>query len=379
MKQISEITEIKNKRVLLRLDFNVPIEKGEIVDDFRIKESIPTIQFFLEKGAKVIVLAHIENSEIDTLKPIFEYLKEKKLNVLFAENIEDAKLKLGEIKEGSLILLENTRHYKGEKTNDESFTKQLADLGDIYVNDAFSVSHREHASIVGLPKLLPSFAGPLLMKEIENLSKVFNPQRPFLFVLGGAKFDTKLSLVEKFLELADHVFVGGALANDILKVRGMNVGKSLVSDFSSNSELKDKILRISRHPKLFLPVDVVAISSADNSIKRVCEPNELNDGEKIVDVGPETTKALSLLVQSSKMVLWNGPLGNYENGYNEGTLKLAEALGRTKAFTIIGGGDTLAAVKNADVLEKVGFASTGGGAMLDFLANGTLPGIDALK
>jgi phosphoglycerate kinase len=241
-------------------------------------------------------------------------------------------------------------------------------LGDVYVNEAFSNSHRAHASIVGIPKFIPVFAGFGLEREVLNLSKAFNPPHPFLFILGGAKFETKMPLVEKFLNIADDVFVGGALANDIYKAKGLNVGKSVVSD--GEVDLNNFI----NNPKILVPIDI------ETDAHHIKNPEEVTDEEKIYDAGPKTVEILGEKIKNAKFVLWNGPLGDYEKGFVSGTQGVAKALGETEGVEIIiGGGDTLASIKDLGIKKEFSFLSTAGGAMLEFLANGTLPGIEALK
>ncbi len=321
------------KRVLLRLDLNLPLKDGLVVDDYRLRRSLPTLNFLRRAGAKIIILSHLSDSNV-SLKPIAEYLNSK-----FMPGVE---------------VLENLRRDPGEEKNDAEFAGRLARLGDIFINDAFSVSHREHASIVSLPKLLPSYAGLLFEEEIKNLSRLLAPQRPFIVVLGGIKFSTKISSINKFLESADKIFIGGALANSFLKARGQDVGESIVDE---DLELLKLFLN---HPKIILPNKVVR---ADN---------------KIVDIAPESFAVIADELANARIILWNGPMGNFENNFIEGTKKLAELITSSKAFSVIGGGDTVAALSKLNLLEKFGFVSTGGGAMLEFLARGTLPGIEAL-
>jgi len=252
-------------------------------------------------------------------------------------------------------LLENLRNNPGEEGNAAKFARALAAKADLYVNEAFSVSHREHASIVRVPKLLSSFVGLEFLLEIQELSKAFYPKKPFLFILGGAKFDTKLPLLEKFSHIADRIFVGGALANNFFKEQGKDIGDSLVSegDFGLKALLDTG--------KIILPEDTI-----------------VKDG-RILDAGPIAIENLKPLISAAKLVLWNGPLGNYEKGYKTSTLALAKMISEFGGESIIGGGDTLAAIHELNILDKFSFVSTGGGAMLDFLATGTLPGIEALK
>jgi phosphoglycerate kinase len=268
------------------------------------------------------------------------------------------------------LLCENIRLYDGEKKNDEAFAKKLAALGKYYVNDGFSVSHRKHASIVGIPKFLPGYLGLQFEEEIKNLSQVFDPPQPFLFILGGAKFDTKLPLVEKFLTIADTIVIAGALANDVYKARGWNVGDSLVADADID------LSALSTNPKIVVPQDVLIKVQGKDTI---VDADNVPDGANILDVGPESMKIFSQILTGTKAVLWNGPLGNYENGYKQPTLKLAKLIAETGGLTVLGGGDTLAAIQELGIEDTFTFVSTGGGAMLDFLAEGTLPGLEALK
>lgn len=366
MKKITEIENLEGKRVLLRLDLNVRIEGGVIKDDYRIKRSLKTIEFLRAGGAKTIIIAHLDEKEGESLAPVFESLKNT-LPVTFSNFVDVSSLA---IKEGEFVLLENIRENKGEKANDDEFAKSLANLGEIYINEAFSVSHRAHASIVGVPKYLPSYAGFLFSEEVENLSKVFNPERPFLFILGGAKFETKLPLVQKFLEVADECFVGGALSNDLFKANGFEVGKSLTSEKAL--DLKD----ILSNPKLRTPIDVVVQGNLQIENKKI---ESLDEEDLIMDAGDDTVAKLQELVQKSKFVLWNGPLGDYEKGFGKATDSLAGIIANSGAYSIVGGGDTLASISKLGILGRFSFVSTGGGAMLDFLANGTLPGIESLK
>jgi phosphoglycerate kinase len=321
MRSIKQIKNLKDKTVLLRVDFNVPIKparaggNGKVLDDFRIRAALPTINFLLKKDAKIILLTHLGKDGKTSLEPVIKRF--------FA---------VSKINKSKVTFFENLRKFPGEIENDQNFAKELSKMGDIYVNEAFSVSHREHASIVSLPKYLPHFAGFQLEKEVKNLSAAFKPRHPFLLILGGIKFETKLGVLNKFLPIADKIFVGGAL---VVKAEQMPVAKN---------------------SKIIFPVgDPVAL-----------------------DANAETLEILKKEIKNTKFILWNGPLGNYENGFTKGTIELAKMVGNSKAFSIIGGGDTIAAIEKVG-LKKFSFVSTGGGAMLDFLANGTLPGIKALQ
>ena len=330
MKSILEAGDLKGKKVLVRVDWNVLIEDGKVVDDFRIKKSLSTLEYLKGAGAKVVIATHLEPEGTHT-KLLQTYVPK------------------------GMKLLENLRANPGEESNSKEFAKELASKIDLYVNEAFSVSHRRHASIVGVPLYLPSYIGLQFALEIKELSKAFYPKKPFLLILGGAKFDTKLPLLKKFIHIADDIFVGGALANNFFKEQGVDIGRSLVSE--GDFGLKELL----NTGKIILPEDTI-----------------IKDG-KILDAGPRTMENLKSIISASKLVLWNGPLGGYENGYKVATLALAKIISESSCESIIGGGDTLASIKELNLFDKFSFVSTGGGAMLDFLATGTLPGIEALK
>lgn len=374
MKTIRDIGFLEGVVALVRVDFNVPLKGGAVAEGFRVRMALPTIEFLRAKGAKVVLISHIESNadgSSPSLEPVARYMaSELGLPVEFVAKYKEAAAKIAALSNGGCILLENLRFFEGEKANDPAFARELASLADLYVNDAFSVSHREHASVVGVPKLLPSYAGFQLEKEIEHLSHAFKPAHPFLFVLGGAKFETKLSLLAKFIDSADSVYVGGALANDFFKAKGYMTGASLLS--KGNIDLSAYIAS----PKLMLPLDVVL---ENHSVKA---PGALASQDKMLDAGPATIAALAEQAAKAKFILWNGPLGLYEGGYTDATLAFARsaaAATRPGVETIVGGGDTLAAISKLGNEDKFSFISTGGGAMLDFLAKGSLPGIDALS
>jgi len=377
MRSIKQIKNIEGKTVIVRVDFNLPIKDGKVEDDFRIKKSLPTIKFLQKKGVKIILITHLGQGG-ETLAPVAKVLN-KFMKVKFVRDIIGIKVQkvVAGMKNGEVILLENLRNNKGEKGCNKIFAINLAKLADIYVNEAFPVDHREDASIVLLPKLLPSYAGFQLSEEVENLSRAFkNPKHPFLFILGGAKFSTKMPLIKKYLKLADQVFIGGALANDFLKASGDEVGKSLVdnTNYGISAILKNKPARYSG--KLILPVDVVVRSGNKLVNKKV---NEVKKDEIILDIGKQSVKNLAPFIEKSKLILWNGPLGKYEDGGAKSTEDVLKLVADSKAESIIGGGDTVALVSEMKMEKKFSFISTGGGATLDFLANGTLPGIKALR
>lgn len=368
MKTLNKIEYLNKVKVLLLVDFNVPIRNGAVIDDYRIRKTLPTIDFLISKGAVVIIIGHLQSKEGDnlSLEVVSDHINSK-LNhkITFIKNFKKASEILMTAEAGQCFMLENTRYFEGEKANDPKFAKELASLADIYVNDAFSVSHRKHASVVGIPKYLPSYAGLQLQNEVENLSKAFDPAHPFLFILGGAKFETKIPLLNKFLKLADDVFVGGAISNDIMKSKGYEVGISKVSEKIDDS--------FSNNSKISIPVDVI------NQNKEIKIATNLDKTDKILDAGPETIEMLRQKIKNARFILWNGPLGLYEDGYKSATLELAKLIADSNAVSIIGGGDTLAAVSELGLEDKFSFVSTAGGAMLDFLSQGTLPGIQALE
>lgn len=399
MKLLRENKNLKGIIVLLRLDLNVPVAKGRVVNDFRIRRILPTVNFLKKVGARIVVMSHIETAEADggqTLAPVATYMKTLGVSSTFVTNYRTARATIDAMKEGDLVMLENLRENEGEKKNDPAFARELASLGDIYVNDAFAVSHRAHASVSAITACLPSYAGLLFEQEVVALSSAFHPdplkERPFLFVLGGAKFETKLPLIERFMALADSVFVGGALANDFFKEKGLEIGTSKVSSgaVSADGTLDAPGFNLKRfvdNSKLLLPSDVITknLQDADSAAKSspLIKPlSAVVTGEAILDAGPETVRLLGEQIAAAKYILWNGPLGAYEKGFKEPTLALARmvaaATGRG-ARTIVGGGDTLATIAELGIEEKFTFVSTGGGAMLDFLATGTLPGIEALE
>ncbi len=372
VKCINEAGDVRGKKVFARLDLNVPLENGRVEDTFRIDKVLPTVRYLMERGARVIMASHIGEEPNETLRPVAEYIQAQ-FPITFIDDIysDDLKDVVKSMTEGSAILLENLRSAPGETKNDPGFSRYLADLADIYVNDAFPAAHRAHASIVGIPQLIPGFMGLQFKDELEHLSMALNPKRPFLFALGGAKFETKIPLMEKFFDIADHLFIGGALANDFFKLKGYEIGQSLSDD--AGVDLRHML----ESDKLLLPEDVWVMTEAGE--KELRTPGALLSTDKIMDSGPKTVARVGELAKSAALVLWNGPLGEYEKGFDSGTKGLLSALTESGATTIVGGGDTVALVHEMKIADKLNFISTGGGAMLDFLADGELPGIDALE
>jgi phosphoglycerate kinase len=277
---------------------------------------------------------------------------------------------------GDVLMLENLRRNKGETANDPAFATSLAELADVFVEDAFDVCHREHASVVGVPELLPSYAGLLVEEEVKHLTKALNPGTPSLAIIGGAKFSTKEPVLKRLLEVYNRVFVGGALANDFMRASGKGVGKSLLSKDTDEREIRALLAS----PRLMLPLDeVTATKGSMRAAGHTVSLDAVPADEMILDDGPKTVDALAKLTIGAKTILWNGPLGNYENGFVDATEGLAKAIAQSDAYSILGGGDTVAAVEKLGLSEKFSFISTGGGAMLDFLATGTLPGLKVLS
>ena len=373
MKSIKELKSLTGKKVILRADFNVPIKDGKVVDDFRIKKTIPTILYLQKKGARVVIISHIGDKGTESLLPVANTLKKLIKGFNFIETpifSDETEKRINGMKNGEIVLLENLRRDTGEKKNSPSFARALSRYGEIYINDAFSVSHRDHASVVGITKYLPGYAGFQLIEEVENLSKVFSPSHPFLFILGGAKFDTKIPLVKKFLRSADNIFIGGAIANDFFKAKGYEVGVSLVGNTNF------QIPQLLKAKNLILPIDVEVTKNSKN---RFVNPSDVSPDENIVDAGPKSVEMLKDLVNKASFILWNGPLGKYENGFGGATEELLKIISKSKAKSVIGGGDTTALISKLKIEDKLGFVSTGGGATLDFLSKGTLTGIRVLK
>lgn len=345
---------MQGKRVLLRADFNVPLKDGVIADDTRIKAALPTIKWLLSQGAKVSVLTHLGRPEGKVVEGLRTAPLAAKLKELLPE--------------GDVVMLENVRFDPGDESNDENFAKKIAEGQDIFVNDAFAVAHRAHASVVGITKFLPSYAGFLIEEEINKLTAALTPPPGSIAIIGGAKFETKIPLLTKLLPIYSTILLGGALGNDIIKARGMPFGSSLVS-------LTPAPMVVAEDEKILMIQDAVL---AGGEYVREGLINDIRKEEKIVDIGPATATAWAKLVSAAPFVLWNGPMGVYEDGFIGGTDTVAQAL-TTASAAVVGGGDTIAAVSKFSFDPKKVFLSTGGGAMLEFLATGTLVGLEPLK
>lgn len=369
---LADMPSVEGKRVLVRSELNTPIEEGHVADAYRIEKAVPTLRWLSEKGAKVIVTAHLGRNPEDSLEPVFHELVKLFPNVQFVKDVvgEEAKKAVEGLKDGDMLLLENVRSHPGEKKNDPEFSKALASLADYYVDDAFGNTHRTDASMIGVPAVIPGFAGLLVEDEVEKLSKGLNPESPSLFILGGAKFETKEPLLEAILSRYDHIFIGGALANDFLKAKGLPIGVSLVSEDTS------KVGEILKSEKILLPHDVVVEGPHGVETKKV---EDVGAEDKIVDVGPESVATLNTYIARAKFILWNGPLGLYEGGHKGGTEEVARHVAEAEGFSVVGGGDTDEAIRDLGLEDKIDFISTGGGAMLDFLVDGELPAVEVLK
>ncbi len=383
---------IEGKRVFLRVDFNVPLdEKGEITDDNRIRAAIPTIRHAMERGARLLVASHLGRPKGEK-RPEFSLAPAaKRLSELIGKEVQmapdcigdDVKKMALELKDGQILMLENLRFYKGETENDPAFADELASLCEVYVNDAFAVSHRAHASVVGVPERVSSCgAGFLMKKEITYFQKAMkDPERPFLAILGGAKVSSKLGAIENILPKVDILIIGGAMANTFLKAKGVAVGKSLVED--DLIETARDILKKAEDSstEVILPVDVVVADdlSSDASYVEV-NLDSIPTDKMIVDVGSKTLDRYIEAVKKAKTIVWNGPVGAFElEPFSKGTFGLAKAVGSSPALSIIGGGDTGAAIKKAGEADNVSYISTGGGAFLRLLEGKELPGFKALE
>lgn len=367
---VKDIQDLKGKRVLVRASLNVPIQDGVVTNQFRIMRAMLTINFLKTAGAKIIVIAHVGREATETLKPVHEVLQSltptQWCDTLTGDKAKEA---VEVLQDGEVLLLENVRSDQRETANDMTLAEELANYAEVYVNDAFAASHRSHASLVGVATLLPAYFGFNFIHEYEELLKATTPGVPALFILGGAKFDTKMPLVEKYANTYTNVFIGGALANDFFVAKGLAIGTSLRSDIDlTGSPLVTR-------ENILLPVDVTVQSEQG---VRVTTPDDVKSSEKILDCGPKTIEMLTSYIDEAKTILWNGPLGDYEHGFNTETESLAKAIANASGYAVVGGGDTVAAIESLCLQEKFGFLSTAGGAMLTFLEHGSLPAIDVV-
>jgi phosphoglycerate kinase len=392
IRTIKEIPEIKGKKIIIRVDFNVPLGKdGKIEDDTRIVEALETIKFLRDKGGKLIIMTHLgrpdgkvkEELRVTKIAKHLERLLKspvKKLDEVIGKEVSE---EIEKLKKGEIIMLENLRFKKEEEKNDKNFAKELASLADIYVNDAFGTAHRAHASTAGIAEFIPAYGGLLIEKEMKALSPLINqePARPLTMIFGGAKIDTKIGVIRQFIDKADYVLIGGALANTFLYAAGYNIGESLCEK-DKKEVAQDIMLEFEEHQEKFiLPHDVVVASEISDEAETLDLPIQDVMGDmKIGDIGKLTVEKYCRIIKASKTIIWNGPMGVYEyEPFENGTLEIADCIANHKCESIIGGGDT------ADAMNKLGFKpenfthiSTGGGACIEFLEGKVLPGIKAL-
>lgn len=376
MRSVRQIKVLENIPVLLRASLNVPVKDGKVTNAFRLKSALPTIEYLRSRGAKVILISHVSGTGTESLEPVYRALGGwihgmKFCDVATGPSVRDAVRNLAP---GHVLMLENLRRNAGEEANDPAFARELASLADVFVQDSFDVCHRAHASTVGVPALLPSYAGFTVEKEVKELAKALKPKSPSLAVIAGAKFSTKEPVIRKLLKKYSKVMVGGALANDFIQAQGYAVGASLVS-----KEGQERVKELLREKRILIPIDaIVALRGSTRSHARIAELSDIREDEMILDVGPKTVALLSAHAEKAKTILWNGPLGLFEDGFIDGTRGLMRAIAKSRAYSIVGGGDTEAAIEEVNAHEHFSFISTGGGAMLDFLAQGNLPGLEAL-
>ena len=389
-KKTIEDIDVNGKRVLVRCDFNVPQdEEGNITDDRRIIAALPTIKYLMEHNAKVILCSHLGRPKGEfnmkySLKPIAKRLSEllgKKVHMADDVIGDSAKSLVASLKEGDVMLLENVRFHKEEEANDMAFSKALAELADVYVNDAFGTAHRAHASTEGVAKYLPAVCGYLIQKEINVMGKALNnPVRPFVAILGGKKVSDKINVITNLIDKVDELLIGGGMAYTFFKAKGYEIGKSICED--DKVELAKELMEKAAHKgvKLLLPIDnVVATEFSNDAESKVVASNEIQADWEGVDIGPETVKLYGDALKNAKTVIWNGPMGVFEfDKFAVGTNEIAKILGGLDAITIIGGGDSAAAIEKGGFADKMTHISTGGGASLEFLEGKELPGIACL-
>lgn len=361
---------LRGVRVFVRVDYNTSVIDGVVQSTYRIVKSLPTISYLRQSGAKVILATHSAETPAESLNDLSGVLQNF-IPHTFVSDVVGTKAREASknLKDGEVLLIDNLRLDDGEKKNDVEFSKALSALGELYVNEAFSTSHRAHASIVGVPRFLPHTIGIQCAKEIEELSLVRKSKKPLLSIFGGAKFETKIPLIKKFLSRADTVFVGGALVNEFFRVLGYPIGSSMIprTPIDISKEIHNK--------KLVIPIDVEVQNKSGIFVRSL---DEVREDDFIVDVGPDTMQKLESLVAEAGTILWNGPLGNYTHGFRQHTGELASMIASSSAHTIVGGGDTLSSVEELGITDKFSFLSTAGGAMIEFLLNDSLPGLDAV-
>lgn len=390
-KKTVEDVNVKGKRVLVRVDFNVPLQDGKVADDKRITAALPTVKYLLEHGAKVILCSHLGRPKGEfnmkySLAPVASRLKEifGENRVTFASDIigESAKQAVASLKPGNIVLLENLRFHKEEEKNDPAFAKALAAYADIYVNDAFGTAHRAHASTAGVADYLPAVAGELIGKELSVMGKALdNPERPFVAILGGRKVSDKIGVINNLLEKVDTLIIGGAMSYTFFKAMGLNIGNSLVEEDKLSLAKQLLAKAEAKGIKMLLPVDCVLANDFNAQAEMLTvDYDKIPDGWEGMDIGPKTRELYAQAIKPAKTVIWNGPMGVFEfPRFAEGTKAVAKAMSECSGTTIIGGGDSAAAVEQLGFASKITHISTGGGASLEFLEGLELPGVAALN
>lgn len=381
--------DVKGKKVFCRVDFNVPMDGSSVTDDTRIRAALPTIRHLAENGAKVILASHLgrpkgevkEELRLDAVAERLSNLLEKevvKTDTVFGPEVDEA---ISGLPEGGVLLIENVRFEAGEEKNDKALSEAFAQMADLYVNDAFGAAHRAHASTAGVAELLPSAAGFLMEKEIEVLGKALeNPERPFTAIIGGAKVKDKIDVIENLLDKVDNLLIGGGLANTFIKAEGHDVGDSLLE--ADKVDLAKQFIEAAKEKgvRFAIPEDVViADSFSEDAETKIVPVSEIPAGWQALDIGPKTRKTYAEIIADSKLVVWNGPMGVFEmEPFSGGTKTVADALAKTSGYTVIGGGDSAAAVEKFRLADKMDHVSTGGGASLEFMEGKALPGVETL-
>ena len=388
-KSIKDI-DVKGKRVFCRVDFNVPMQNGVITDDTRVRAAIPTIQYLVEQGAKVILASHMGRPKGQVVEELRLTPVAKKLSELLGKEVakadeaygETVEAQISKMNDGDVLLLENVRFYPGEEKNDPELAKAFANLADVFVNDAFGAAHRAHASTEGIAKYIPAVSGFLMQKELDVLGKAMsNPERPFTAIIGGAKVKDKIGVIENLLDKVDNLIIGGGLANTFTKAEGYEIGTSLLEE--DKIELAKSFMKQAEEKgvKFYTPIDaVIAPKFGEDVESKVVDIDAIPSDWMSLDIGPKTAALYSDVIKNSKLVIWNGPMGVFEiDKFANGTKTVAQALADSDAYSVVGGGDSAAAAEKFDLADKMSHISTGGGASLEFIEGKELPGVVALN